>query len=49
MDGVPPENRPYVLGARALMLAIMAGFTILVIVAAKRGSFSGKHSSEESI
>ncbi|MDD4857204.1 MAG: hypothetical protein PHD74_03760, partial [Candidatus Krumholzibacteria bacterium] len=40
MDGVSPENRPYVLGARLLMLAIFAGFTVLVANASRRGSFS---------
>ena len=49
MEGVSSENRPYVLGARLLMLAIVAGFTILVAIASRRGSFSGKRSSEENI
>jgi len=40
MEGIPPENRPYVWGARALMLAIIAGFFALVVIASKRGSFS---------
>jgi NSS family neurotransmitter:Na+ symporter len=40
MESVPPENRPYVWGARALMLAIIAGFFTLVVIASKRGSFS---------
>ncbi len=40
MEGIPPENRPYVWGARALMLAIMAGFFIMVVIASKRGAFS---------
>jgi NSS family neurotransmitter:Na+ symporter len=40
MEGVPIENRPYVWGARALMLAIIAGFFALVVVASRRGSFS---------
>jgi hypothetical protein len=49
MEAVPPENRPYVWGARALMLAIIAGFTILVVIASRRGSFSRQRSSEENI
>ena len=49
MEGVAPENRAYVIGARALMLAILAGFTIFVIIAARRGSFSKKGSLEENV
>jgi SNF family Na+-dependent transporter len=49
MEGIAPENRAYVLGARALMLAIIAGFTIFVIIAARRGSFSRKGSLEENV
>jgi hypothetical protein len=40
MEGVPPENRPYIWGARTLMLAIIAGLFALVVIASKRGSFS---------
>jgi len=40
MEGIPPENRPYIWGARALMVAIIAGFFALVVIASKRGSFS---------
>jgi NSS family neurotransmitter:Na+ symporter len=47
MESVPPENRPYVWGARALMLAIVAGFATLVVIASRRGSFSGKGHSKE--
>jgi NSS family neurotransmitter:Na+ symporter len=40
MEGVPPENRPYIWGARTLMLAIIAGLFALVVIASRRGSFS---------
>jgi|WetSurMetagenome_2_1015567.scaffolds.fasta_scaffold11090_4 neurotransmitter:Na+ symporter, NSS family len=40
MEEVSPENRPYVWIARALMLAIFAGFAILVAIASRRGGFS---------
>ena len=39
MEGVPEENRPYMWGARILMLAIITGFAALVAIAARRGSF----------
>jgi len=42
-----PEHRPYVWGARALMLAIIAIFFVLIAIASKRGSFKGKGFSEE--
>lgn len=42
MQGVPPENRPYLWGARALMLLIFAGFFTLVVVASRRGAFAKK-------
>jgi NSS family neurotransmitter:Na+ symporter len=42
MDAVPPENRPYILAARLLMLAIFTGFTVLVAIASRRGSFSSE-------
>jgi len=40
MEAVSPADRPYVWGARALMLAIVAGFAILVAIASRRGGFS---------
>ncbi len=40
MEAVSPGDRPYVWGARALMLAIVAGFAILVAIASRRGGFS---------
>jgi NSS family neurotransmitter:Na+ symporter len=42
-----PEHRAYVWGARALMIAIFAGFFALVVIASKRGAFAGKGSSSE--
>jgi hypothetical protein len=30
MDGVPAENRPFVIGARIFMLASLAGFFYLI-------------------
>ena len=40
MEGVPEEHRPYMWGARALMLVIIAGFAALVALAARRGAFA---------
>jgi NSS family neurotransmitter:Na+ symporter len=40
MEAVSPADRPYIWVSRALMLAIIAGFAILVAIASRRGSFS---------
>jgi len=40
MEAVLPADRPFVWGARALMLATLAGFAILVAVASRRGGLS---------
>jgi SNF family Na+-dependent transporter len=40
MESVSPENRPYVWGARALMVLIFAGFAILVAIASRKGGMS---------
>jgi len=36
MEGVPPENRGYVLGTRLLLLAILVNLTVLVWMAWRR-------------
>ena len=40
MEAVLPADRPFVWGARALMLVTLAGFAILVAVASRRGGLS---------
>lgn len=42
MEGVAPEHRIYLWGARALMLVIIAAFAVLVAIASKKGSFTKK-------
>jgi NSS family neurotransmitter:Na+ symporter len=45
METVAPADRPYIWGSRALMLAIIAGFAILIAIASRRGSFSRERNS----
>ncbi len=44
MEAVAPADRPYIWGARLLMIATVAGFAIFVAIASRRGSFSKERS-----